>query len=249
MRKGFTKTDLEEEFEKIGGRLEKRTEVFLLGGGAMCFRGQKNATKDLDLVFKTAGDFKGFAVALARLGFTEPAKLEFAYEEMKASGIWQNKPGFRFDLFVKTVCGALSLSDDMVSRSELLGDYGNLIVRMVSNEDVLLFKGITERPADVTDMAEIIRLANINWNVLLQECRNQSKTRAWYGSLYNKMLELEERGIAPPITKTLEELDKKATLRAAYQLRITRGLNRASAVEELVKLGFTEKEIDEALRD
>ncbi len=59
MRKGFAKEQLNETFIRIGAILKKPMDVFLLGGGAMCFRNQKNATKDIDLVFKSRADYYG----------------------------------------------------------------------------------------------------------------------------------------------------------------------------------------------
>jgi len=249
MKKSFTKIDLEEIFRKIGGMLPRSVEVFLLGGGAMCFRNQKNATKDLDLVFKNREEFKEFANAITALGFVEPKRVENAYEEMKAAGIWEGRNGFRLDLFVSKVCGALSLSQDMAARSELLGNYGKLAVKMVSNEDVILFKGITERLDDADDIAAIIRSAAINWDIIVKECAAQSKARAWYGPLYNKLTEIQEKhGMTIPVTKQLQKLDKRAALREAYERRTGQGLTPAQAISELAKLGFKKKEIENAIK-
>jgi hypothetical protein len=245
----FTKGDLEDMFRKIGKRLPKKVEAFLLGGGAMCFRNQKNATKDLDLVFKDLNSFNAFASAIAKLGFAKPKKVETEYKEMEASGIWENRDGFRLDLFVGKVCGALELSERMAARSEPLGTYGNMAVKMASNEDVILFKGITERIDDANDIAAIIRTSSIKWDVVLAECAAQSKARAWYGSLYNKMVELEEmHKITVPIARKLKKLDNAEILREAYATRINSGLSRKAAVDELIKIGFTKKEIEKGIR-
>ncbi len=246
---GFTKSDLENIFRKIGERLPKNIEVFLLGGGAMCFRNQKNATKDLDLVFRDADSFNAFARAIAKLGFFEPRKIATAYKEMEASGIWENKDGFRLDLFVNKVCGALELSEQMAARSEVLGAYGNMTVKIVSNEDVILFKGITERIGDADDIAAIILSSRIKWDIVLAECAAQSKAKAWYGLLYNKLIELEERHkITIPVARRLRKLDNAAILKEAYATRINRGLSHKSAVKELIGIGFTKKEIEQAIK-
>jgi len=250
MTEKFTKGDLEGVFGKIGGRLRGKVEVFLLGGGAMCFRNQKNATKELDLVFKNTKEFNAFASAIAKLGFSEPKRIETEYVEMKASGIWKNRDGLRLDLFVGKVCGVLELSEWMASRSELLGTYGNMAVKMVSNEDVILFKGITERADDANDIAAIIRTSRIKWDVVLAECAAQSDAKAWYVALYNKLVELEEmHKITVPIARRLKKLDSAAILKEAYATRINRGLSRKSAVEELIKIGFTKEEIGKAIKD
>ena len=247
-RKSFGKDVLEATFNQIGSMLQSPVVVYLLGGGAMCFRGQKLATKDLDLVFDSHEDFQTFSDALQKAGYQEPQKLESVYEVMKASGIWQNRMGFRFDLFVKTVCNALSLSEGMVKRSKLLATYGKLTVQMVSNEDIILFKGITERPDDVNDISEIIQRADIDWGIVLRECKEQSKTRAWYGLLHDKFMEIEQkRGIRIPIASQVLKLDDIAIVREAFEAQLHKGLSRKATLEALMKKGFTKEEIEEAI--
>ena len=53
MRKDFNLQYLEKEFQQIGANIQTPIIAYLLGGGAMSFRGQKNATKDLDVLQKT----------------------------------------------------------------------------------------------------------------------------------------------------------------------------------------------------
>ncbi|MFH1306483.1 MAG: DUF6036 family nucleotidyltransferase [Candidatus Micrarchaeota archaeon] len=246
-RKAFGKSELEETFKQIGAKLRRPVMAYLIGGGAMCFRGQKLATKDLDLVFDSQDDFREFSLALKTCGYAESALLEKEYEEMKASGIWQNDEGFRFDLFVKTVCNAISLSDNMVKRSKLLANYGNLAVYMVSDEDVILFKGITERPDDADDIESIIRRADINWETIMRECREQSGTRVWYGLLYDKLAEIDSRGISVPILSQLLKLDNMAIIREAFEAQLRKGLGRKQARAYLMEKEFTKEEIDEAV--
>lgn len=248
MRKGFGRDRLEDAFKRIGEALAGPVEAFMLGGGAMCFRGQKAATKDLDLIFRARKDEERFAAALRKLGFSETTgNVETAYEEMKAVGIWEDSGGFRLDLFVNVVCGALSLSGGMVKRSQPLAKYGKLSVLMVSNEDVILFKGITERARDEEDIEAIIKRADIDWEIVMGECVAQSGTRHWYGPFYNKLADLKEnRGIAVPILDRLLRLDQKVILKSAFETRLQKGMGRKEAIEELEKLGFTKEEIEEA---
>ncbi|MEW6329299.1 MAG: DUF6036 family nucleotidyltransferase [Candidatus Micrarchaeota archaeon] len=244
MRLGFGREKLLAVFEKIGARLHKRMEVFLLGGGAMCFRDQKNATKDLDLVFETRGDYHEFVKVMDGMDFKKHLKLEREYERLEAASIWQNAKGFRFDLFVKTVCNALSISGSMRKRCELLGRFGKLTVRMVSNEDVILFKGITQRPDDVNDIAAIVRTSKVNWDIILHECVRQSRARPWYGLLYDKLVELKEKhGIDVLVAKQLLKLDRESMIKEAYANLCSSGIGRKETLEMLRKKGFTKKEL------
>jgi len=245
MRKSFTKGDLEAAFQKVGAILAKPLTVYLLGGGAMCFRNQKAATKDLDLVFTSREDFRDFASALEKIGFTEAKQVETEYADMMAAGIWRNKDDFRMDLFVNTVCRALSLSGKMAKRSELLGEYGKLAVKLVSNEDVILFKGITERPDDANDIAAIIRRSDVDWDVVFEECVAQSKSTPWYGLLADKFADIEERhGISVPIAGKILGLDRQLLIKDALEMRLKKGMGRKEAMDDLLAMGFSKKELE-----
>ena len=245
MRKSFTKGELEEAFQKVGAILAKPLTVYLLGGGAMCFRSQKAGTKDLDLVFTSREDFRDFASAIEKIGFTEAKQVETEYADMMAAGIWRNKDDFRMDLFVNTVCRALSLSEKMVKRSELLNEYGKLVVKLVSNEDVILFKGITERPDDTNDIAAIIRRSDINWNAVFEECVAQSKSTPWYGLLADKFADIEERHkISVPIAGKILGLDRQLLMRDALEMRLKKGMSREEAINGLLAMGFSKKELE-----
>ncbi len=244
----FGREKLQEVFTSLGAKLKHPITVYLLGGGAMCFRNQKRGTKDIDLVFTNRKDHDVFAQALKEMGFSESGKLEKAYADMKASSIWHNAEDFRFDLFTICVCGALELSEKMIARSSVLEVYGNLTVRLVSNEDVILFKGITERDNDTNDIYFINQGAIINWDIILQECIDQSKANFYYGLLYNKFMELEERrNFRVPIAAKILELDNKSVVREAFEALLRKGMSRKDAKAELIKKEFTEKEIDDAV--
>jgi len=245
----FGKENPEAFFIECGSALSAPTETYLLGGGAMCFRNQKNATKDVDLLFLDHGSEARFAESLERLGFSERKDLEKAYIKMRASGIWgRGTEEIRIDMFVGKVCGALALSEGMRKRAEKLGTFGKLEVRIVSNEDMILFKSVTERPDDTNDIAAVVRSANIDWNVILDECKKQSEERFWYGLLLNKLEELNERHkIYAPITCDVERMYEEAVFKEAVELRRKKGLNREQIIAELEeRIGekLTKKELD-----
>ncbi|MFH1199455.1 MAG: DUF6036 family nucleotidyltransferase [Candidatus Micrarchaeota archaeon] len=244
MRKAFERNDLTLALERIGSILALPVDVFLLGGGAMVFRDQKTATKDLDLVFRNAAGCKAFVSAVEKNGFTRAKNLEPAYLKMDAMGVWHDKNGFRLDLFVRTVCGCLEVTPSVVKRAELFGEFGKLKVGLVSNEDVVLFKAVTERPNDVDDIAAIVRTARIDWKVILEECKLQSAKRSWHGLVCNKFNELSEKhGIDAPILREVCRLDRASIVTEAYRRRREAGKSQDIAIKELKKLGFTEKEL------
>jgi len=244
MGKLFDKEYLQDVFQRIGARLGRKTTAFVLGGGAMCFRNQKTGTKDLDIVFRDDTDAKTFSDCAKKEGFASPARLADAYQMMKAYDILEDSAEFRFDIFSKKVCGALALSKDMIARAEEFGSFGKLEVRLVSNEDVILFKGITERARDVDDIAAVARSSNIDWQIILDECKDQSSMESWYGLLYNKFVEIETKhGISAPIMNDLLKLDRQSVLEEAYK-RLLSGTSKQEALKELRKRGFSKKELE-----
>lgn len=245
MAKMFGREELLKALGKIGAALGRDATVFVLGGGAMCFRNQKDATKDLDLVFLKTHSAGNFTKCARRIGFARPPSIGNEYQMMGAYDILENADGFRLDVFCKTVCGALSLSQRMEKRAEPFGKFGRLEVLLVSNEDVILFKAITQRARDADDIAAVVRAARINWDAILNECKEQSMEHKWYGLVYNKLAEIEEKhGISAQIMGELLELDKKTILEEAYAEMLSRGMKREDALALLRKKGFTKKELE-----
>ena len=80
----------------------------------------------------------------------------------------------RFDLFNRTLI-SLKFSDGMVNRAKVVYQYGNLIVNVVSPEDIIILKCVTERAGDRLDAGNIIKNTNVNWDILLEESKNQMK--------------------------------------------------------------------------
>ena len=248
-RAGFGREKLESFFAEMGKELHIPVKVYLLGGGAMCFRSQKNATKDLDLVFASAREYNEFIKILPKLGFKAQAAVSPEYMDMDATGIWDEPNGFRLDLFVNKVCGKLSLSKDIISRSELLGVYGKLSVQAVSDTDIVLFKSITERSDDAADIASIVRSSKVDWQAVLNECKMQSKDRPWYGALLNKLYEIKDKhGINAPIAKQVEELYKASLIQHKVSQLQEGGMAKEEIRAELKRRGFTDREIKKAVK-
>lgn len=244
--KKFGKNSLEGLFQAIGSRIPKPIKAYLLGGGAMVFRNQKPATKDVDILLDDASESSALGRALRELGYAQSERLESEYSEMYAAGgIWKHEGDARVDLFVKKVCNCLELTPNMKKRSEPLGNYDNLSVSLFSNEDVVLFKSITDRVNDTDDVATIILTAKIDWQTVLAECKAQSGNRAWYGSVLSKFDELKDRGLDIPLAAELQPLYEKRLLADAYGRRKDKR-GHESAVKELKEEGFTEKELRDA---
>jgi len=202
-RNTFNRAELENKLRNIGSSLKREVKVFLLGGCAMVLRGQKSATKDVDIVLNSSKSLKHLVDSLKSLGFHEVVRLPEDYQQLGASAVMRDGDGFQIDLFYRRVCKGLEITDRMEDRAELFGSFGNLHVYLMAPEDIFLFKGVTERETDLDDM-RVLAESGVNWSIIEEECLLQERTLIWEDLLANKILELRERyGIDSPIMKDL----------------------------------------------
>ncbi len=198
--------DIEESLTRIGASLRHDVTAYLIGGCAMILYNAKVATKDIDIVLMSDEDAEAVASALSGVGFAQAAPDDDIYRRLGTTTMMHDDKGTRFDIFVRTVCRKLRITDGMVSRSTRHAVYGRLTLNLVSPEDIFLFKSVTERAGDLDDMA-LLAERGLDWDVILSECANQSNDVILESFLAVRLQELEEsKGIVSPIKATLETL-------------------------------------------
>jgi len=211
-RRKFNLKYIENELKNIGKRIPKKVKVVLIGGANMMFHGLKAATKDVDIVVMNPNDLKLFSEALDNLGYFEIKRLSKEYTNLGASVIMRNEDGFQYDIFYKQVCNALVLTPRIIKRAEKLGQFKNLSVSLMSPEDVFLFKGMTERAADLEDMRILVE-QGLDWKIILDECQEQEGERIWEAFLHVKLEELRDKfGIRAPISGKLRQISEQRLL-------------------------------------
>ncbi len=199
----FGEADLTKALSDSGAMLARRVSAYLIGGCAMTFIGRKVATKDVDVVFGSLEDAREFASALGKIGFANVRSIAGACATMGAFAIVEDSRGMRFDIFDRQVCRALELSAGMKGRARLYRTLGNLDVYLMAPEDIFLFKGITEREADMGDMRILVEVG-LEWKTIEAECLSQRRSGRWAYMLGIKLMELRKKfAIASPIIKTL----------------------------------------------
>ncbi len=205
VRRKFKLKYVEGELKKIGKRIPRRVEIILIGGANLMYRGLKAATKDVDIVVMRSSDLKLFSEALNDQGYFEVKRLTKEYSNLGASVIMRNKDRFQYDIFYQQVCGALILTPRIIKRAELLGKFDKLSVLLMSPEDVFLFKGMTERVADLEDMRILVE-QGLDWKIILDECQKQDGEKIWEAFLFVKLEELQKKyGIRAPIKRKLKQ--------------------------------------------
>lgn len=165
--------DQESLLTVVSGKLTKRITVYAIGGNAMIFLGYKDSTVDVDLVFDSENDRKGFIAALKSLGFE-------LMDSCKVYGTRQNQPIMlfrtmeeRFDLFLEEVINFI-FSKNMKGRAEKVFEFGeNLILKIADLHDIILMKCATDREKDKEDIRSIVENSEIDWSIIASEAKHQ----------------------------------------------------------------------------
>jgi len=170
-------TDQNELFNLIGAKLDEKAECLAIGGSAMMFYGAKTETKDVDLVFLDKKSFDSVKKALYEIGFNERKNIRpiFAhYDIARDKPVMMEGRDTRFDLFLNEVIG-FKISSSIADRVKEVHEFGNLIIKTISPEDIISLKCATEREKDRNDAASLIEKFNIDWEVIIKESIHQTE--------------------------------------------------------------------------
>jgi len=195
-RPSFSKEYVVDQLDKLASRIVVPVKLTIIGGLGLINFGLKIATKDIDVVVQSGKELGALVDNLRALKYKTMglSLVSEPYKKMEASQILENDEGFRWDIFLNQVCGALVLSEGMKSRATPFHKKRLLDARIASREDLFLFKGITDREADLDDM-RLLAESGLNWRVIEQECKNQSISsgRLWENALLENLIDLRER--------------------------------------------------------
>lgn len=187
-----------ELFKVIGKELNNKIICFAIGGNAMMFYGAKEETKDVDLVFLNKKDLEEVKKVLYDSGFEDKKNLikifrHYEIVERENTPVMMVRKQERIDLFVKKVI-TFEISDTIIERVRETHEFDNLIIKVVSPEDIILMKSATERKKDRIDALSLIEKFNISWNIVVEESINQTKLERelFPVFLYDFLTELKE---------------------------------------------------------
>ncbi|MDB9281592.1 nucleotidyltransferase [Halorubrum ezzemoulense] len=203
----FESSAIRRQFSELANLIDDDFTVYLIGGGALTLEGLKNATKDIDLIVREESELRQLWNVLTSAGYKPKEDLGEEYDELGAAFILE-KDHRRFDVFHEQVAGVISLSDSMVSRSRHLFEEDGLSVRMVSLNDIFLFKAVANREDDVEDMVRIAQ-AGIEDDVVVEEIMSQLDLLGsddFIGAMKQKLERLEDRGFVFDIHDEVNEL-------------------------------------------
>mgnify|MGYP000052899988 CR=1 FL=1 len=245
MRARFDSSYIRSELERIGQGLEEPLTVFLIGGGSMAFRGLKDTTKDIDLIVASGNDLGQLQAVLVELGYDIVREPDEAYEALGAQRILENDDGCRIDVFNRQVIDKLVLSDGIRERSERYLDPGNLVVELVSPEDIFLFKAVAGRVDDVEDMFSLLQ-TGLDFDVVETELAAQIELleQELFVTYVNEALsDLTERhNVTTPLHDPVAEI----TERVYEELEVLHSLDEPKSMPTLQReLDYATTELQE----
>lgn len=197
---------IEELFKETDQQLTSNINIYIIGGAVLLYHGLKPATKDIDVILPNKESYSTLLKALTSLGFKRKEPTE-TYKKMEINVILE-KGDFRFDLFLQKVLKKISLTNEMKNRAINILEIKHLNVFLCSNEDIFIFKSMTERKGDLEDCITLAK-RGINWDIILKEIQSQIKHSGedvWITWIGEKVGLLEDEGINIPIMKEINEL-------------------------------------------
>ncbi|HIJ16951.1 MAG TPA: nucleotidyl transferase AbiEii/AbiGii toxin family protein [Thermoplasmata archaeon] len=222
--------------KRAGDTCSMRVIAYLIGGGAMALRGEKDATKDIDLVLDSEKDAEALRRAFEAQGFMVNSRHPAECHAMVDAEILSRPTGLRVDIFVGRICDRLRFSEGMRARSTLVGEFGNIVLYMCSREDIFILKSVTERTRDLDDMISLFR-RGLDKDSILEECELQSahvglrQSQIWEAFLFVKVEEMERRhGVNVPWKRSLKA---KAEMKVGSQNILVYMEKGARSVTEL----------------
>jgi len=194
----FNAEELNSWIANVGRHLDEHCSAYLIGGCAMCFKGLKPSTKDIDIIIASKKEFDAFDNAVIKAGFKRSTNMKDEFY-LTALAVYE-KEDSRIDVFLKEVGKMLKFASAMKQRAKLYKSIGNLKVYTASSEDIFLFKAMTSRAADINDCDRLMR-EDLNYDAIYEECMSQSNNeKKWYFWLYEKLCAIENmNSIASPI--------------------------------------------------
>jgi len=197
---------LENLFKEINQKLTSILHLYVIGGAVLLYQGLKPATKDIDVILPDEKTYTFFINAITSLQFqrVDPTGI---YKKMDVSAIFE-RDDYRIDAFLKTVCKRVSLSDGTKQRAKPMAQLSHLQVFLCANEDIFIFKSMTEREGDLEDCIALVQ-RGLEWNSVLEELKAQVKHSGedvWITWIGEQLDILQERGVNIPIMNEVNKL-------------------------------------------
>ena len=209
--KEFSQEEVIELLKEIGSKLKEEITIYMIGGCNMSLKNIKAVTRDVDLMLLTKKEYQSLKETLTIMGY-ECREEMFCEDFYKTPIIVFLKENKRIDVFIKNVGNQLELTEEMQKRSKKYEKFSNLTVMLISNEDIFLFKSITDREKDVDDCYTFIQ-TGLNWDAIKTELQQQETKALWRFWVYEQLARIKNKyKITTPIEDYIYSLVKEKWL-------------------------------------
>lgn len=206
--KKYTKEEIIVLLKEIGDKLKEEIAIYLIGGCNMSLKNIKAITRDIDLILLTKKEYENLKEALVKIGY-ECREETFCEEFYKTPIVVFLKEDKRIDVFIKNVSNQIELTREMQKRSKEYVKFNNLKVMLIPNEDIFLFKSITNREKDVDDCYSLIQ-TGLNWEIVKAELHQQETRALWRFWVYEQLARIKSKyKITTPIEDYIYSLVKE----------------------------------------
>ena len=172
-------------------------------------------------IFINEADLERIKLVLEKSGYEEKTLNIFKrYTIIKRDPYkprWLQMQDTRIDLFFKKVI-CFWITDSILNRVKEVHTFDNLIIKVISPEDIILLKCATEREKDRYDALELIKIFNIKWDIIIKESVKQAELGESIFPLFlhNFLLELKEDfkvEIPSNVIKELRKISEKEMIK------------------------------------
>jgi len=233
---------IEKYFHQAGRNLVKEVEAYVFGGLNLLVLGVKPSTKDVDLIVEKPEDFCALIKALQLSGYRF---LGAAPEG--AHVVVLIKDSLRIDLNLSRVHD-IKLTPGMKARATKALEYGKLILKLLSPEDVVLLKAAAGRDRDLEDIALTVRKIGIKWRYIIKALEEQCpETAEKYAAQVLESLEVLEDAYSIAIPRKIKARLRKLAYK--YFIRQALKLGYKEPTEIAMQTGIPPAEIAKILRE
>lgn len=139
-----------ELLESISKFIEKKINMYALGGTALTILGIKNSTLDIDINIDSEKEYKYICNIFEKIGFEKKGEIR-----------WFTQEGLAFDLFHSSYIIGTDLLPDCLKNSKYIRSFGNIKLYTLSLEDIIISKLARGDPRDFDDIKSIINKIDI----------------------------------------------------------------------------------------
>ena len=172
--------ELYELLESISKYIERKINMYSLGGTALTILGIKPSTLDIDIDIESQKDYKYICEIFERIGFKKIGSIR-----------WQAQEGLFFDLFRGSNILGTDLLRDYTNKSKFIKSFGNIELYTLSLYDIIITKLARGDPRDFIDIKMIFVTQEISLTNLVK--RYKETMESSIGANYKqKLLDLIE---------------------------------------------------------